>query len=657
MIFLWEMMQMTWNLVPQYTALLFAAIIWIYSREDNVIPTLKNRLFRMCLRMTVLSMVFVIAALTMNARYGEWPIAVLHAVNILALFSTVLVTLTFLQYSMAVIWENEEQVYRNLKLAAIPAVLCAGALLSTPATGFIYSFTAPWGYMPGPGFGLVNAISILHLAAMVAVILLNRKKLQRSLFGVLLSFPLLGLTLALVQEFYLRQYMLSGVSTTASLLIVYLYLQNKRIVVDDLTGLQNRTAFRQVLQLRLQNKQIFHIIIVSLDSFKAVNDKFGQTRGDGFLQSVSRYLTDIVPIKYIYRISGDEFGIILENKDSSAVQLATTAIHNRFREPWETEGVSYILSASIAVAAIPVHAGTLEEVISLLEHCTHRSKTDGKGKVVYADGTMVSKAHRKRRISEALEEAIVSGGFTVHYQPVYCVREDRFTSAEALLRLDHPDFGSVSPGEFIPIAEEAGLMGELFYLVLDRVCSFLRLLEQKNISIDAVSINCSVPQIFQENLAENILRITETYGIDANKICLEITENTFAERNDLITGIMYDLGQHGIQFYLDDFGTGYSNLSTVVKLPFEFIKIDKNLVYEATASQKSLSVMKGLAAAFAESGMKVIIEGVETDAHREIAATVNADYIQGFLYARPMPEEEAAACLQQGRFSDGHNNS
>ena len=568
-------MQMTWNLVPQYTALLFAAIIWIYSREYNVIPTLKNRLFRVCLRMTVLSMVSFITALTMNARYGEWPLAVLHAVNILALFSTALVTLTFLQYLIAVIWENEEQVYRNLKLATIPAVLFAGALLLTPATGFVYSFAAPQGYMPGPGFGLINAISILYLAAMVAVILLNRKKLQGSLFWILLSFPLLGLTLALVHEFYLPQYMLSGVSATASLLIVYLYLQNKRIVLDDLTGLQNRTAFRQVLQLRLQNKQVFHIILVSLDNFKAVNVKFGQMRGDGFLQAVSRYLTGIVPIKYIYRISGDEFGIILENKDNSAVQLATTAIHNRFREPWETEGVGYILSASIAVAAIPVHAGTLEEVISLLEYCTLRSKTDGKGKVVYADGTMVSKAHRKRRIGEALREAIVMGGFTVHYQPVYSVREDRFTSAEALLRLNHPDFGSIPPGEFIPIAEEAGLMGDLFYLVMDRVCAFISLLEQKNISIDAVSINCSIPQIFQENLVENILRIIEAYGVDGRKICLEITENTFAERNDLITGIMYDLGQHGIQFYLDDFGTGYSNLSTVVSCPLNSSKSTK----------------------------------------------------------------------------------
>ncbi len=348
-----------------------------------------------------------------------------------------------------------------------------------------------------------------------------------------------------------------------------------------------------MLAYYVKRKRMMDVILISLDDFKTVNDKFGQVSGDGFLKAISRHLVEVVPIKSIYRFSGDEFVIILNEEIRISASDAVAAIRKRFSEHWNCGALQCMLTASIAVVRFPDHADTAGSIITLLEYCIDASKKTGKGKAVYADA------------------------------------------------------------EFVPIAEETGLIVDIGLMVLNKTCRFIRMLGDHAVEVDAISVNLSAIQLNSEGLVDNLLEIISRNRIPPWKLRMEITESVFVDRFDYMDGMMRKLSEYGIRFYLDDFGTGYSNIANVVDLPFEFIKIDKSILYESVFSTKCFSVMNGLARTFADVGMKVVVEGVETQEHSRIAEQINADYLQGFLFARPMPAAEAMQVLGKAHRKTG----
>lgn len=638
---------MEWNALPSYLALLYAAVIIIYSREYNVIATLKNKLFRVCLYTVLFSQILTVVSIYLVRNFRAFPeVIVSLSFNIINL-SNELIVLLFLFYVIATIRQDIQQIKTVMMVATVPLVGYAVLLLTNPFTHFIYFFQETQGFTPGPGFIWLYLIPGLSIVVTLFVILIVGRQIDRTMKWVLLSFPGFAILMVAVQFLFFPGMVFTGTSSTISLLVVYLYFQNKKVVVDDLTGLQNRLAFLKVLHLNLVSKRPMELILLSLDDFKAINDQFGQLNGDRFLKSVSQFLMTFVPIKYIYRYSGDEFIILLERPANGAEKQMIQTIAKRFKQLWQADGLAGNLSASLAIVKIPEHASSVENVVSLLEHCIAESKRKGKGKIIYSDAKLAESARRRSQIIEKIKTAADNGSFVVYYQPVYSIQAGRFTSVEALLRFFDKDLGAVSPAEFIPIAEETGSSHLIFYFVLDRVCQTIRLLTSQNVDFVAISINCSMLQISQENLVTKILEIIHNNQVDPQKIRLEITESVLIDQFEKITRIMWELHQYGIAFYLDDFGTGYSNLAAVVKLPFEFIKIDKSLLYEALNNSKSLRVMKALSSTFTENGIKVVVEGVENDSQRALVDELVCDYMQGFLFARPMPGEELLAYLKK----------
>jgi EAL domain-containing protein (putative c-di-GMP-specific phosphodiesterase class I) len=235
--------------------------------------------------------------------------------------------------------------------------------------------------------------------------------------------------------------------------------------------------------------------------------------------------------------------------------------------------------------------------------------------------------------------------FKVHYQPIFSLKRARFTSAEALLRLSDSELGAISPVEFIPIAQEAGIIVDIGFLVIDKVCQFIRETDEKGVEFDAISCNLSSTQLCSEGFVDKVIEIANRNRINKMKLHFEITESVFADNFKHVANIMRKLSKYGIRFNLDDFGTGFSNIANMAELPFEFIKIDKSILYESAVSKKCLIVIQGLSRTFSDVGMKIVVEGVETLEHRKIAEQLNADYIQGFLFARPMPANEAIRYL------------
>lgn len=640
------------DLTGEFTALVFALILLAYARASDAVPTFRNRVFRACLYVVSGSIALTLADLLLAQTpvFPTLPVPLQHLLEILFFVSTPLNIVMFSIYVAAFVLDEGPRLRRVAVLIGLPFLFYAATVATSPWTGFIYSLDPVKGMVDGPGTLLIFATIYVYILGMTVVVLAFRKRIEAPFRNVLLSFPVAAVAIVVVQELFLavgRQVVLIGTASMSALLIVYLFLQNKRIVVDELTGFKNRRAFLGAVDYELRRRRRFSVVLVSLDDFRAVNHQFGQANGDRVLREMARWLATAAPLKNLYRFAGDEFAVLAEDVPEGALPACVAAIRARFEAPWCAGDIACRLSASLAVLRVPGHAANVEDLVSLLEHCVARSKRSGKGQLVRPDDEMLAVVRRRSRVQEALRAAIEQDRIDVHFQPILTNRDGRYRTAEALARLHDPEIGDIPPKEFIPIAEESGLIVPLGDRVLEGVCRFIQDLERRRAPFDSVSINCSSIQLFQEGMAERTLAILGARGISPRRIHVEVTESVFIDRVAAVKSIMATLQAAGVQFDLDDFGTGYSNLSTVVELPFRNVKFDRSLLYEAQRSRRTYTMLKATAQAFEDCGMGVVVEGVETPEQRVLADRIAAQYCQGYLYARPMPAAQAAEYLSR----------
>ncbi|WP_411677207.1 EAL domain-containing protein [Caproicibacter sp.] len=248
----------------------------------------------------------------------------------------------------------------------------------------------------------------------------------------------------------------------------------------------------------------------------------------------------------------------------------------------------------------------------------------------------------QRRMEEWLNIAIEKDLFEIYYQPLYSICDGSFTEAEALLRLKGPDGVYIPPDRFIPVAEETGQIIEIGCMVLERVCKYIRYLLSCRINIDTVSVNLSVVQLMGEDAVSRLKEIIRAGGISPNRILFEVTESILISNYTLIANKIRELSRSGIQFALDDFGTGYSNITNVIDLPFDVVKIDKSLIWDSMKNRRCNIMIRELTHTFRNINLIVTAEGVETEEHDRFARQCGCDKIQGFRYAKPMPVSRAA---------------
>ncbi|QAT48536.1 EAL domain-containing protein [Caproiciproducens sp. NJN-50] len=261
------------------------------------------------------------------------------------------------------------------------------------------------------------------------------------------------------------------------------------------------------------------------------------------------------------------------------------------------------------------------------------------GRLFYGAGRS---GRERRRLEEWLNDAIKNDRFEIYYQPLYTVCDGSFTEAEALLRLKGPDGEYIPPDEFIPVAEETGQIIEIGWMVLKRVCSYINYLLSCRIDVDTISVNLSVVQLMGEDAVPSLLKIIRDSGISPNRILFEITESILISNYTLIAEKIRELSRTGIQFALDDFGTGYSNITNVIDLPFDVVKIDKSLIWDSMKNRRCNIMIRELTRTFRNINLLVTAEGVETEEHDRFVRQCGCDKIQGFRYAKPMPVSRAA---------------
>lgn len=423
---------------------------------------------------------------------------------------------------------------------------------------------------------------------------------------------------------------------------------------DSLTELPNRKFLLEELAEVLSNKATNNecdlaLLFLDLDRFKIINDSLGHHIGDLFLVEVSKRLTRCMrEHDVVVRLGGDEFCILMHDVDSIqiAIRLAERVLR-ALREPVEVEQHSLITSASIGVRIVKIGNDTADKVIGDADAAMYQAKHDGKDRYCLFDANIKKIVSKRLKIEQDLRLAIGTEQISLFYQPIVDLFDSQVIGLEALIRWQHPELGFISPAEFIPIAEETGLIQELGESVVEMSCQALNeFSKQEELKHLYVNINISAMQILSRTLDEFIRKQIATYNIDTSKLNAEITESILVEDFNAAIQFVQELKSIGMKVLLDDFGTGYSSLSYLHQFPFDIIKLDQSFIQSTAENEKMVGLIESIGFLVASLGMQIVVEGIETESQSAIAQNLNCQFGQGYLYARPMPKEELKEFIQ-----------
>lgn len=632
---------MEWNIAAECISLVMLGIIWVYARKGSRLPSLKNRIFQWCVMVTFSAIFTNILSTVMIYNYVRIPMWSTLVVTMIYFVLTPLMGLAYFLYTLSVIYADSSQIRRIASVGIIPGAVYTLVILSNPFTNWIFDLNMNDGYIRGPFISVTYLVFYAYCIASIVFTLVNRRQIDREIYRILAAFPVLAVAVIIVQQVY-PSVILSGAAATCALLIIYLHLQNRQISIDYLTNVPNRQELLDMLGLVLKKtpKKTFVLAVVSLRDFRQINNACGQQKGDEFLKAMCQFLQKTHGGSNVYRFSGDEFALLFTQEDETQIKKCVETIQERMEQPWQIDEFHFKLNVVIGVVQYSGEGESLEKLINSIEYAVSQAKSGKCGQICYCNKEMLESLERRRKVIRILKEKLEDESFQMYYQPIYSVRSGQFYYAESLMRIPDSPIGPIYPSEFIPIAEETGLIINITYVVLNKVCKFINCLMSKGIYIGSIHVNFSAMQFSQPNLAERVLAIIEANGTPPSSIKIEFTESTLAENPQLVTDFALKMKAHGIKMGLDDFGTGYSNIATVINIPFGTVKLDKSLVWVSMKNENSALAVRNLTRTFKELGMKVVAEGVETEEQRKLVVDFGVDQIQGFYYAKPMPEVE-----------------
>ena len=427
---------------------------------------------------------------------------------------------------------------------------------------------------------------------------------------------------------------------------------------DPLTQLPNRRLLlerlQQALALSARSGQRGALLFIDLDHFKTLNDTLGHDKGDLLLQQVAlRLVTCGREGDTVARLGGDEFVVLLEGLSEHPEEAATQGetvgekILSTLNQPYLLAGHENRSTPSIGVTLFDGHQTTIEELLKQADLAMYQSKTAGRNTLRFFDPKMQALVSERAALEVDLREAVRQQQFILYYQP-QVIGEGRITGAEALLRWRHPQRGLVSPAEFIPLAEESGLILQLGQWVLQTACAQLAAWgTQPNTAHLLMAVNVSANQLHQGDFVDQVLAVLGKTGANPKKLKLELTESQLVSDVENTIAKMSTLKAHGVGFSLDDFGTGYSSLSYLKRLPLDQLKIDQGFVRDILIDPNDAAIAKMVVALAESMGLTVIAEGVEIEAQRDFLSRLGCHAYQGYLFSRPLPLAEFEALLRR----------
>lgn len=433
---------------------------------------------------------------------------------------------------------------------------------------------------------------------------------------------------------------------------------------DALTNLPNRRLFgdrlQQAVETARRNNHLMGIMFIDIDNFKRINDSYGHSVGDKFLRTVAGLLVTCLRSSdsvsrgleedqmSIARLGGDEFTVLLTHlkKAEDAARVAKRII-DAISVPFLLGDEELVVTPSIGISIFPYDGDGVEDLVRAADTAMFYAKDNGKNNYQFYTNSMSATAFERLSMENALRKALVNNEFEMYYQPKIDLASNRTIGLEALIRWNHPEMGLVSPADFIPLAEETGLIVPLGEWVLRTVCSQMRCWLDAGLEPLRIAVNLSACQFRQTTLWKMVKRTLQESGLAPKMLEIELTESVIMDNIQTSSTVLRDLKKMGVHISMDDFGTGYSSLSLLKRLPLDTLKIDQSFVRDITTDAEDAAIVDAVISLAHSLRLRVIAEGVETREQLDFLREHGCDEAQGYLYSRPLPVAAIEAWLRE----------
>ena len=523
-----------------------------------------------------------------------------------------------------------------LKLIFLLPICVSMALIFTnPLSHRLFYYDTRFVYHRGPFINILYCISAIYSLYGVIWLHVFRRMLKLEQVFVLASLYPFNI-FALIVQYYYPHYLIEMFMTSLSMLLAMLVIQRPEEMINPELLVGNYLGFNKDVKSAFELNKRFKLIFVKIVNYKSLSSflEYATTRMllRTLCDSLKRIKTNGLNIYYLGN------GLFSLNTDENDELLIASRVSDIVREKFTVKQYGLSLNCCICVIRCPED---IENVQGLLNFSNYfYTYLPDNGEIVELSMEKGNRTFMLRNdIDAIIKEAIVHRSFMMYYQPIYSIKDKRFVSCEALIRLNDEKYGFISPEFLIKSAERNGLIMDVGDIVFDEVCSFINRLKKSGVSLDFVEINLSMAQIIQKDLVDKVLSCLNKYHLRPEDINLEITETMACAAENIVEQNMRVLNKSGISFSLDDYGVGYSNISRILSLPFDIVKIDKSLT-DMFDDEKMNGVIKHTVAMLKSIGVKIVVEGVETVECFEAFEKLGVDYIQGYYFSKPLPESE-----------------
>lgn len=618
----------------ELVALISLVIVSLKYFSSKYFPSQQNRIFGYIFVFGLVTLFLDLVTAFTISYASIIPLWINQVLNTLFFSAQAINAPLFLIYSLS-LSGNLHLVKKNFTLISLPTIIGLFSLIFiNPTNGIYFYFDPIKGYTHGIAFFTLHVSAAIYLIITSLYAIYYKAKLTKIQFNTIIGF-ILALFITMLLQVRFPRYLITGVILAFGVIIMYFSLQNPQQLKDSLTGCFNYNAMLEYLSELFVNKQSFNLIALNINDLTRINRMFGLKNGNHILTNITRFISEISEDIWVFRMKGTRFVVIIH--DDETYFKFKSLIEKRIDDPWDIDSTRIFVSISVcSMYKLNNYVSNIDDVVNFIETSFIQTDLNGlRKKIISSDDGLYSELARMMSVESALRQALETGnGLELNFQPIYSIKNKKFNSAEVLLRLKDPILGSISPSEFVPIAEKNGLVLQMDLLVVEKACQFIvKHNPKETLGFEYLSINLSAAEFMNKQMPTRMTDLLNQYKIDPDFILFEITETVATVSYEIVSSCMNEYRSFGFRFALDDFGTGYANLSQVVGLPFSIVKIDRELL------KGSRIVLEDLLRMFRRLGLTTIIEGIENIEQSDLVKEMNVDYIQGYYYASPLNEE------------------
>lgn len=621
-------------------ALILLVVLVISRTSSKMTHDRSNRIFLIIIMTAIASTLFDIASVCFDGRQiGNLVVVYMaHAGYLVTHVLTVPLCLLFV-ISLTDTWHKLRRNIALQILMAMPLAVVLTAFVINPFNHIMFSVEN--GYIRGPMFSLMYAVTVMYVIFVITYIIRYRKLFRlRNIIAVSAVIPI-DIAAMLIQLF-IPSALIEMFFNAIGLLIMSFGLQRPEDYVDTSTNLMKLSAYSHDMKRSFYNDKHMYIVMLNIANYQTVRLMLGFDSTMEMLRTVADTVRRLNKKMHgyadLYYLEGGRFRMVFREETRDKAETIADMLNQELKKPININGLNIGLVPFIILAHCPDEIKDFKALMSFGTDFHDRNYYTGQ--VMYA-GKLYNgnQLDIKNNIDRIIEQALKDGSFQVYYQPIYSTGHGRIVSAEALLRLYDSQLGFISPEILVAAAEKSGAIHRIGAFVFEKVCQFIAGDDFDKLGLDYIEVNLSVVQLMNVDLADDLLSIMKKYNVSPDKINLEITESAAAYEQQVMADNLERLTSAGLSLSLDDYGTGYSNIKRVIQLPLRIIKLDKTFVDETT-NPKMWIVIKNTVKMLKDMNMEIVVEGVETQEALDVFSSLQCDFIQGYFFSKPIPRKD-----------------